>query len=67
MKVEFTEVGYLEVWRDGVKLSQHRQEREAVESVIANGAGDYEIRKPVTRVKVRRPQIGTLNIEATCS
>lgn len=56
MAVEFTSSGYIEVWRDGVKISQHRQEREAVESITRHayeegGDGDYEIRYPTVMAK----------------
>jgi hypothetical protein len=57
--LEFSEAGYLEVHRDGVLVSKHRQEREAVESILRHCAGTvsgtYEIRRPVVRVKYTAP------------
>ena len=54
--IEFSEAGYLEVYRGDVRVSRHRQEREAVESVLRHaesaGPGNYEIRRPVIRVRV---------------
>jgi hypothetical protein len=54
--IEFSEAGYLEVFRGDVRVSRHRQEREAIESVLRHaesaGPGDYEIRRPVIRVRV---------------
>ena len=54
--IEFSEAGYLEVFRGDVRVSRHRQEREAIESVLRHaesaGPGDYEIRRPVIRARV---------------
>jgi predicted transcriptional regulator len=59
MPVAFQEAGYLEVWRGDVRVSRHRQEREAIESVLTDaatsGASAYEIRRGVIRVTVTRP------------
>ena len=59
MPIAFSEAGYLEVWRGDVRVSRHRQEREAIESVLTDaatsGASAYEIRRPVIRVTVTRP------------
>lgn len=38
MPVAFAEAGYLEVWRGDVRVSRHRQEREAIESVLTDAA-----------------------------
>lgn len=53
--LDFSEAGYLEVWRDGVLVSKHRQEREAISSIMRHSqgtaSGNYEIRRPPIRVK----------------
>lgn len=42
--------GYIEVWREGVFISRHSVETNAVEAIVAhaeaNGDGDYELRYP---------------------
>lgn len=57
--LDFFESGYLEVVRDGVLVSKHRQEREAIESILLHSQGTpsglYEIRRPVIRVKYTAP------------
>ena len=53
--IEFRAAGYIEVWRDGVLLSRHRAEREAIESCDANGPGNYEVRFPTVFVVIRPP------------
>lgn len=57
MAPEFSEAGYTEVYRGSTLVSRHRQEREAIESVLrdAESAGgmEYEIRRPVIRVTLR--------------
>ena len=57
--IEFSEAGYLAVFRGDVRVSRHRQEREAIESVLRHadsaGPGDYEIRRPVIRARVTFP------------
>ena len=51
--------GYIEVWRDGVKISQHRLEREAIESVLNHckdrPSGEYELLFPVVRIIYTAP------------
>ena len=55
MPIDFTRRGYIEVWRDGQRISQHVQEREALERIThhhqANGDGEYEIRSPLVVAK----------------
>lgn len=57
MPLTFT-TGYLEVWRDGVLLSRHREEREATEAILAdaemNPAATYEVRRPPIKVKASK-------------
>ncbi len=55
MSVEFRAAGYIEVWRGAQFISRHRVEREAVESVLAHGQGEYELRFPIVRVIVPVP------------
>ena len=59
MLLNFTSPGFLEVWRDGVRISRHRQEREAVQSILAHcegkASGRYEIRFPVVTVDYTAP------------
>lgn len=55
--IEFAETGMLQVWRGSVLVSQHRQEREAIESILrdfeaGNGVG-WEIRRPTIRVAAK--------------
>lgn len=50
--VEFTSSGYIEVWRGSVRISRHRVEREAIQSALAAGIGDYVLRYPEVRVRV---------------
>jgi hypothetical protein len=52
MGVDFRTSGYIEVYLDGVLVSRHRQEREAIESILNKGNGVFEIRHPVTKVTV---------------
>jgi hypothetical protein len=56
LTIKFTRRGYIEVWRGEEMVSQHTQEREAVESISARGPGDYRITYPEVAVRV----IGTL-------
>jgi hypothetical protein len=55
--LEFT-AGYIEVYRDGLLISRHRMEREAIQSIQAHAetaeSGEYEIRQPVIKVKHTR-------------
>lgn len=57
--IEFTESGLLEVYRGSRRVSGHRLEREAAESIerdaLLHGPGDYEIRRPVIRARVTFP------------
>jgi len=53
----FTEQGYLEVRRaDGALVSRHRQEREAIESVIRDSggcaAGAWTITRPTIHARL---------------
>ena len=54
---EFAEAGYLRVTRGGAFVSQHRQEREAIASILRHaataGPGDYEMSPPVIHVKIK--------------
>jgi hypothetical protein len=50
--IEFTANGYIEVTRDGVILSRHRLEREAIESCAKQGPGQYVLYYPTVRVEV---------------
>lgn len=53
--VEVTARGYYELWqKDGIKISQHTSEREAVQRALNAGPGVYEIRQPVVEVTVRK-------------
>jgi hypothetical protein len=58
--LNFTTKGYIEVYRDGVLISQHTQETKAVESAAqhadAHGDGEYRFRYPEKVLRV----IGTL-------
>jgi chitodextrinase len=58
--LNFTTKGYIEVYRDGVLISQHTQETKAVESAAAhadeNGDGEYRFKYPEKVLRV----IGTL-------
>lgn len=60
MLLDFTSPGFLEVWRDGVRISRHRQEREAVQSILAHcegkASGRYEIRFPTVEVVFTAPE-----------
>jgi hypothetical protein len=57
--IEFTESGLLEVYRGTRRVSGHRLEREAAESIerdaLVHGPGHYEIRRPVIRARVTFP------------
>lgn len=59
MLLDFTSPGFIEVWRDGVRISRHRQEREAVQSILAHcegkASGRYEIRFPTVEVVFTAP------------
>ena len=62
----FTEQGYIEVYCDGVMISQHRQEREAVEKILSHSAGNikdtvYVMKKPPVQV-IHRPPHSTTGI-----
>ena len=57
MSVDIVAHGYIEVWRDGVKLSQHRQEREAMQSAFNFGNGTYEFRYPIVDFVVDEPLV----------
>jgi fibronectin type 3 domain-containing protein len=58
--LNFTTKGYIEVYRDGVLISQHTQETKAVESAAqhadAHGDGEYRFKYPEKVLRV----IGTL-------
>lgn len=62
--ITFTAKGMIEVRRAGSAevLSQHRVEREAIESCARRGAGRYEITYPLVRVEVIGEPAGVLNI-----
>lgn len=53
--IEFRAPGYIEVWRGDTFISRHRVEREAIESIAAAGAGEYELRFPTVHVICRIP------------
>ena len=68
--IEFTESGLLEVYRGTRRVSGHRLEREAAESIerdaLVHGPGDYEIRRPVIRARVTFPvQLGVVEINGS--
>jgi hypothetical protein len=44
--IEITAKGLIEVRRDGVLISSHRAEREALESCARSGAGRYILTYP---------------------
>ena len=55
-KYDFTEQGYIEVYCGNVLVSRHRQEREAVESVLRHSelnkvSAEYTITKPMVKIK----------------
>jgi hypothetical protein len=50
--MKFTARGFIEVQRDGVVLSRHRLEREAIESCDRNWPGRYRIVYPVVDVEI---------------
>jgi hypothetical protein len=52
MTVEFTSSGYIEVHRGAEVVSRHRVEREAIESCLRLGNGDYVLTYPTVRVTV---------------
>lgn len=64
--IEITANGLIEVTRNGVVLSSHRAEREALQSCAENGPGRYVIYYPSVRVDVSGvPEtIGLINGEA---
>lgn len=54
-KYDFTEQGYIEVYCGDALVSRHRQEREAVESVLRHSelnkiSAVYTITKPMVRI-----------------
>lgn len=61
MPIQFTRKGRYEVWRDGQKISEHNQEREATEQIINHssvyGDGDYEIKGYLVVARV----VGSVN------
>lgn len=67
--IEFTESGYTEVFRGPAFVSRHRQEREAIESVLRDAecrsSADYEIRRPVIRATVRPGRVFEINATAS--
>jgi hypothetical protein len=68
MGINFTASGYIEVYKDGLFLSRHRQEREAVESILNQDAvGEYEIHPPIIRVSVSKSETPYLTINGAVS
>lgn len=62
MQVEFTSSGYIEVHRGAEVVSRHRVEREAIESCLRLGSGDYVLTYPTVRVTVSEGQVvGVIN------
>ena len=59
MLLNFTSPGFIEVWRDGARVSRHRQEREAIQSILAHcegkESGRYEVRFPTVTVNYTAP------------
>ena len=59
MLLNFTSPGFIEVWRDGARVSRHRQEREAIQSILAHcegkASGRYEVRFPTVTVDYTAP------------
>ena len=52
MGITFTRKGYIQVLRDGVVLSEHVEERKAVQSLSEREDGDYVLRYPDVAVTV---------------
>jgi DUF917 family protein len=52
MPIELTSSGYIEVHRGAEVVSRHRVEREAIESCLRLGSGDYVLTYPTVRVTV---------------
>ena len=59
--MKFTSDGYIEVTRNGVILSRHRLEREAIESCAKHGPGRYVLYYPTVRVEVEGTETGVIN------
>lgn len=64
-KFDFTEQGYIEVYCGEVLVSRHRQEREAIETVLDHAElggveATYTIRKPNVKVKYNPPKQSTV-------
>lgn len=57
--LDFAAQGFIEVFRDGAMVSRHRQEREAIESILRHSAGGpsgtYTITYPVVRATYTAP------------
>jgi hypothetical protein len=50
--IEITANGFIEVTRNGVVLSRHRAEREALQSCAKQGPGAYVLYYPTVRVDI---------------
>jgi hypothetical protein len=50
--IELTADGFIQVTRDGLLISQHRLEREAIESCAKRGPGRYVLHYPTVRLEV---------------
>ena len=50
--IEITANGFIEVTRNGVILSSHRAEREALQSCAKQGPGAYVLYYPSVRVDI---------------
>jgi hypothetical protein len=59
--ISFVAGGYIEVTRNGVVLSRHRLEREAIESCAKLGPGRYVLYYPSVRVEVEGTETGVIN------
>ena len=66
--IEITANGLIEVTRNGVVLSRHRAEREALQSCAKQGPGAYVLYYPSVRVDVLGEDVtletGVINGEA---
>jgi hypothetical protein len=50
--IEITANGFIEVRRDGVLISSHHAEREALQSCAKQGPGAYVLYYPTVRVDI---------------
>lgn len=55
--VDVTQKGKLLLQRDGVTISSHNIEREAVQNAINHGPGTYRIVQPDIEIVVRKPVV----------